>query len=262
MSRETRMPPPKISIIATNFNCGHALDKHLRSIYSQFGTDEFEYVAVDNFSRDSSPAILRSWSTEHSNFHWSQRHCSMGRGREIAASQSQGQTFLVVDTDTVYYPILRPFVTRAVSECPRDAVQAIYAGTFPRALWREVGGRHDFNSGEDLEMWMRLLQVGHMKWYPVRMGDNIKEAWARDSEDFKSSRYSRYGRLSRLMRSEFDQLRLARYDAMDLRAIWKSNTIDFGLGKMEQIWFGERPRLSLPDRIGVFMRRVWHLIQP
>jgi len=252
---------PSLSIISTNYNCAHALRKHLESIYAQFREDEFEYVVVDNRSRDASPDILRAWAADHPNFVWLSRRCTRGRGAEIAAGHSWAPFILLVDTDTVYFPILRPFVDRAVSSFSRYAVQAIYAGVFPRFLWRVVGGRENFNFGEDFDMWMRLHRIGRMKWYPVRMGENLKEPWARDSQDYLSARYRTLERVQRLVRREFDKLRHLEYADWDLQRVWKSNAIDLGLAPTESTWFGETRPGGLLERGKAFGRAAFEALK-
>lgn len=242
------MPGARVSICTTNYNCGHALHAHLTSIYSQFSEGEFEYVCVDNYSRDASHEILDTWQSRHGNFRWIRRRCSMGWGRELAAQATSAQHILIVDTDTVYYPVLRDFVNRVLMDMPDVAVQAIYAGIFPRSLWAEVGGRRDLNVGEDFDMWMRIWALGRMRWYPVRMGENLKEPSARDSQDYLSERYSEGERLLRYYRGQIDKLKLVRYRDLDLDRIWRSNTIDLGLGDVQASWFSNRARR------GVFAR--------
>ena len=39
--------------------------------------------------------------------------CTMGRGRQIAFEHSSGDLIMVIDTDTVYYPIFKDFVKQA-----------------------------------------------------------------------------------------------------------------------------------------------------
>lgn len=234
-----------LSIISTNYNCAHALQEHLRSIYNLFPENRFEYVMVDNFSEDDSPKILKEWAEQHPNLRLLEQRCTIGRGREIAAQRSRGRMLLVVDTDTIYSSNLGRFVERAAHQVPGYAVQAIYAGIFPRFLWRVVGGRGNFNTGEDFDFWMRIHALGRMRWYPLRMGENIKEVGTTDSWDFLSRRYEFLEAMRRLFRSEFDRLRLLSYQELDLVSLWKTHTVDLGLGEMEQIWFGHQPRQSL-----------------
>lgn len=260
-SPEAHATRPAISIISTNYNCAHALDAHLRSVFGQFRPDEFEYVIVDNYSDDRSEEILREWASVHPNLRWIQARCTMGRGREIACRYSRAPYLLVVDTDTVYSAILARFVYRAIEEWPRHAVQAIYAGVFPRYLWRIAGGRQNYNTGEDFEMWMRLCALGLMKWYPLRTGENVKEPWAQDAVDYLSDRYTRFRRFQRLLRAEFDALRLARFDTVDVRSLWTENTVDLGLGPTETEWFGSRKVGPLVDRARSFARASMRILR-
>lgn len=228
------------SITATNYNCAHALEEHLQSIYEQFDETEFEYLIVDNRSTDRSPEILRRWAADHPNFRWVSRRCSMGRGRELAARMARTSVLVVVDTDTRYFPSLRHFVERATSEWPGHAIQAIYAGVFPRFIWKIVGGRANRNIREDFDMWMRVAALGRMRWYPVRMGENLKEAWARDADDYSSARYTRARQLRRLLRSRLELLTMLKYGRVDLASLWRRNSVDLGLGPLEDQWFGEQ----------------------
>lgn len=252
---------PWLSIVATNYDCAHALDAHLTSLYRQFLESEFEYVVVDNMSDDGSPSILERWASNHRNFSYISTPCSRGGGREIAAGHSQGRFLLVVDTDTAYFPALRTFVLRAVAEWPRHAVQAIHAGVLPTFLWRAVGGWRDFNIAEDFDLWMRLQRLGRIRWYPVRMGENLKESYATDAHDYLSSRYDRIEKLMRLFRTHYDFLRLSQYEKkLDLHEIWKQGSVDFGLGTVETAWFGESGRGTLKDRAIAFGRAAIHIL--
>lgn len=266
--RETaRLPPepingPWLSVVSTNYNCGHALLRHLQSIYRQWPEEEFEYLLVDNHSKDNSRDVLTEWAAEHPNFRWKTARSSVGKGRDLAARESIGSYLLVVDTDTVYRAVLHEFVRRAIDRYPDCAVQAIYAGVFPHYLWRVCGGRGDFNVGEDLEMWMRIHELGKMRWYPIKMGENVKEPWARDASDLLSSRYTRAEKLLRLARMGFDRLRLSRFDSMDLRAVWMSSTVDLHLGIVEPRWFGESGPVSARQRVAEFLRAARSILQP
>lgn len=239
---------------ATNYNCGHALGDHLRSISAQFCDIPFEHVVVDNYSSDESAATLSEWARSHPNFRWFQRRCTRGRGRELAVRASSAPWILIVDTDTVYFPILRRFVERSISWHRDLAVQAVYAGVYPRSIWRKVGGCSNLNVGEDFDMWMRLWRIGRIRWYPVRMGENRKEDFASDRHDFLSSRYTRVVRLRRVVRTGFDRLQLVHYERLDLGSILRENTIDLDLGPMGSSWFGEYGRSSLGHKFRTFAR--------
>ncbi|TMI53121.1 glycosyltransferase [Candidatus Bathyarchaeota archaeon] len=57
----------QLSVCTTNYNCAHALDSHLSSVYDALSGLDFEYVVVDNFSKDDSLRILKSWAAKKSN---------------------------------------------------------------------------------------------------------------------------------------------------------------------------------------------------
>jgi glycosyltransferase involved in cell wall biosynthesis len=235
----------KFSICTTNYNCGNALKQHLDSIYSLFDDDEFEYLVVDNKSRDNSLQILREYEKNHKNMRVFVRKCTMGRGRQLAFEHSSGKYIIVVDTDTVYYPIFARFVDIYFEKYKDYAVQAIYCGIFPRGIWIEIGGRNDLNQQEDLDMWMRIWKIGKMRWYPIFMGENLKDLSAKDSMDYLSERYGRFEKIRRLIRGEYDMLRTSKYQKLDLRKIWMENVVDLGLGKLKNAWFESKPRRSI-----------------
>ncbi|UCD92965.1 MAG: glycosyltransferase family 2 protein [Methanobacteriota archaeon] len=254
------MTKPVLSFCTTNYNCAHALEKHLESIYSIFDENDFEYIVVDNKSKDDSYRILCDFARGHGNMRVLSRKCSMGRGRQLAFKESVGRFIIVVDTDTVYFPIVREFVDKYLEQYPEFAVQAKLFGIFPREIWESVGGRGDFNTGEDFEMWMRIWKIGRMKWYPVQMGTNVKDPSAKDSYDFLSIRYDKFERFTRFLRREFDTIRLRKYEKLDLVNVWKSNAVDFGLGEPDDAFFGTRPSppfLSLPRH---FVRSIWQIL--
>ncbi len=243
------MAEPLLSFCTTNYNCAHVLKEHLESIYSIFDENNFEYIVVDNKSQDRSYQILQDFAQNHRNMKVLSKKCTMGRGRQLAFLQSTGRFIIVVDTDTLYFPIAREFVDMYLERYPGLAVQAKLFGIFPREMWEGIGGRGDFNTGEDFEMWMRIWKIGKMKWYPLLMGTNVKEDSAKDSYDYLSTRYARFEKFTRFLRREFDTMRLRKYEKLDLVNIWKSNTVDFGLGKPDETYFGHRrspPLLSLP----------------
>ena len=140
---------PRLSICTTNYNCAHALKQHLDSVYSQLDENNFEYIVVDNKSKDDSFNILKNFNKDHNNMKVLSLKCTMGRGRQIAFEQSNGEFIMVIDTDTVYYPIFKEFVDIYMSQYSDVAVQAILCGIFPRDIWIEIGGRRDLNIYED-----------------------------------------------------------------------------------------------------------------
>jgi len=60
-NRSEDMNNIKFSVCTTNYNCAHALQKHLDSVYSLFDDSDFEYIVVDNKSKDDSLEILNEY---------------------------------------------------------------------------------------------------------------------------------------------------------------------------------------------------------
>jgi len=192
---------PILSICTTNYNCAHALSEHLASVYRALQAIDFEYIVVDNRSRDHSVQTLNDWASNHPNMTVMSRRCTMGEGRQLAFARSRGQFVAVLDTDVIYWDILRRFIDRYLDGYSRYSVQALYCGIFPREHWLRVGGRRSLNTNEDVDMWIRLWRLGVMKWYPIPLGQNMKELTALGSSDYLSRRYSRAERILRLTRS-------------------------------------------------------------
>lgn len=238
-----------ISICTTNYNCAHALLRHLNSVYSQLDEDLFEYIVVDNRSKDDSYIILKSYEKEHDNMKVLSQKCSMGRGRQISFKHSTGRFIMVIDTDTVYYPIFKEFVEVYLKKYTDFALQGILCGIFPRDIWVEIGGRSDLNIYEDLDMWIRIWKIGKMKWYPVFIGENIKEKDAQASFEYKSTRYNKLEKIRRFIRRDYDLLKLKEIHKIDLKKMYEENIIDMGLGEMEKEWVKNVPRLG-PVRFG------------
>lgn len=251
----------KISICTTNYNCAHALERHLDSVYSQLDEDSFEYIMVDNFSKDDSPKILREFEKKHDNFKLLSQKCSMGRGREIAFGHSNYDFIIVIDTDTVYFPIFKDFVKIYFEKYSKVALQAIYGGIFPRDVWMKIGGRRDLNIYEDLDMWIRIWKLGKIKWYPVFVGDNIKDAGSQGSWEFKSKRYNKSEKIRRFIRREYDIWRQPKIYKIDLKNMYKENIVDLGLGEMQKEWVENIPKMSFFTWMNVRRREFFQILR-
>jgi glycosyltransferase involved in cell wall biosynthesis len=232
----------KISICTTNYNCAHALQEHLDSVYSQLDEDMFEYIMVDNLSKDDSPVILKDFEKKHDNFTLISEKCSMGKGREIAFDHSKHDFIMVIDTDTVYFPIFKDFVEIYFERYSDIALQALYCGIFPRDVWIKIGGRGDFNIYEDVDMWIKIWKLGKIKWYPVIIGENIKDTTA--SWEYKSKRYGKFEKVLRFVRRDYDLLRLREIHDINLKRMYEDNIVDLGLGEMEPEWIKNVPRMG------------------
>src|SRR3990170_285511 len=166
------------SVCATNYNCANALRPHLASVVRAFDGLPFEYVVVDNFSRDGSWDIFQEWAASRSDVTLLRNRSTMGRGRNVAAAAARGSRIVVVDTDVVYRQEARTAVEAWDRICPDLAVQLPLLGLYPRPVWDAVGGRGDLNTYEDVDMWLRIHALGRMRWCLVPMGENLKEAEA------------------------------------------------------------------------------------
>jgi glycosyltransferase involved in cell wall biosynthesis len=247
---------PKFSICTTNYNCAHALERHLESIYEQLDENEFEYIVFDNISTDGSGKILKRYEKDHGNFSAFFKKCIRGEGRQMALQRSKGPFIVQVDTDTIYLPIWSGFIRKCKSEHPKHAIQAIFSGVYPRGIIMEVGGWRDFQYYDDFDLWMRVWEIGKMRWYPLVVGENIKESDSESHHDMFSSRYQTAERYMRLVRHEYDWVRLHKYRKMDLDRIWKENIVDLKLGKTEDFWFGDRGNLSFFEWLYSFTERT------
>jgi len=250
----------RVSVCATNYNCAHALRSHLESVYTRLNGVEFEYVVVDNRSRDASPKILEAWAHNYRNMTVLSKRCTRGEGRQIAFLHSRGKHIVVLDTDVIYSPILRGFVDAYFEKSPDFAVQAVFCGIFPRRYWRKVGGQRSLNTNEDVDLWLRLSRLKVMKWYPIVTGENAKEpsAWGRD--DFLSDRYTRAERFLRLTRRQWDQWKTRELEKTDLGSMIEQNTVDLGLDIEHGLWPQNREPRSPVDHTIEFLRELRHLM--
>jgi|SRR5207249_1577677 len=250
----------RISVCATNYNCAHALGRHLESVYRQLSGLEFEYVVVDNRSRDASLEILQTWARDHRNMTVLLKRCTRGEGRQIGFLHSRGEHIMVLDTDVIYSAILRDYVDAYFERSPDFAVQAVFCGIFPRRYWMKVGGQRSLNTNEDVDLWLRLCRLRVMKWYPIVTGQNAKESYAWGRDDFMSGRYTRIERFLRLMRRQWDQWKTRELEETDLGPIIEQNTLDLGLGIEPEHWPQDRRPQSLVEQAFEFLREMKHLM--
>ena len=238
----------RLSICTTNYNCARSLQQHLDSVFRELDGLDFEYVLVDNNSTDGSWTTLQDWSHRFSNLRVEQFRCTMGEGRQLAFGRSQGEYIMVVDTDVVYSSLLRRFTDAYLESLWQFSVQAIFCGIFPRQQWAAIGGRRSLNTNEDVDMWMRLWSLGFIRWYPLALGQHLKEPWAEGSADFRSDRYPNREKLFRLLRREWDLMKTRNWARLDLSKIIAENTIDVGIGAPPGRWPVSRVRRSRAER--------------
>jgi glycosyltransferase involved in cell wall biosynthesis len=250
-----------ISVCTTNYNCAHALTLHLESVFRGLKGLDFEYIVVDNMSRDRSWEILADWRTANPNFQLLSKRCTMGEGRQVAFLRSTGRLILVLDTDVVYDPLLRQFVDRCLASNFPFAIQALFCGVFPRGLWNRVGGRRSLNTNEDVDMWIRLWRIGMIKWYSVPMGTNLKEPNASGSYDYLSGRYTHSERTLRLLRREWDLFKTRSLQKVDLKEIIHANAVDLDLGREIRPWPQNRSRQTAAEHVIEFVRQAKQAIR-
>jgi glycosyltransferase involved in cell wall biosynthesis len=214
-------------------------------VYSQLDEDSFEYIVVDNLSQDNSLEILEDYARDHKNMKIISERCTIGKGRQIGFLESSGEYIMIIDTDTVFFPKFKEFVEIYFQDYPHHAVQAIYASIFPRKIWTEVGGRRDLNVYEDVDMWVRIWKLGKMRFYPVLIGENLKDSKTHGGWDFLSERYNKAEKFQRFVRKELDLIKAREAKKSDLERMLKENTIDLGLGEFERTWFKNPPRIGL-----------------
>jgi glycosyltransferase involved in cell wall biosynthesis len=246
----------RLSICTTNYNCSHALARHLRSVYNALAGIDFEYIVVDNRSRDRSLEVLAEWARSHPGMKVLSKRCTMGEGRQLAFRESSGGFIVVLDTDVEYSPLLRRFVDEYLGHYTTFSLQAVFCGIFPRDQWERVGGRRSLNTNEDVDMWVRILKLGTMRWYPVVLGENLKEPEAWGRADYLSKRYTPRERVSRLLRREWDFLKTRPISRIDIGEMIERNTIDLRLDVPVPPWPQRRTRATRIGRIVEFAREL------
>lgn len=96
-----------LSIIVPVYNAERYLEECLRSLYMQdMPMDEYEVIAVDNGSRDSSAAIINRLQTEYPNLRKVTLEVNQlpSGGRNAGLDAAQGKYLMFVDSDDYLYP--------------------------------------------------------------------------------------------------------------------------------------------------------------
>jgi hypothetical protein len=212
-------------------------------------------------SKDASYEILKEFEKDHNNMKVFSKKCTMGMGRQLAFKESSGEFIMVIDTDTIYFPIFKNFVHKYLQKYTDFAVQAILCGIFPRPIWEKIGGRRDLNIYEDVDMWVRIWKLGKMKWYPILMGENIKDPGSQAGHDYLSQRYKKFEKVRRFARREYDLLRVRDIYKTDLEKIYKENIVDFELGEMQKTWFTNAPKYGFSKWVTVRRRELMKILR-
>ncbi len=225
-------PIPFLGVCATNYNCGQMIGEHIDSVYRVLQEFDFEYVVVDNFSKDNSWEVIERKAGELKNFRAIRKRCKRGIGRNIAYRSSKADYIVVVDTDTIYTDLLARLIEAYFHrpELKGSGIRAGYTGIFSRAILDAVGGWGNLNC-DDWDMTVRLWKAGlPMRVYPVRLGENIKEKDFASDMDFLSNRYGRIEKLTRWINVEVERLGTNGRWKVDLNEVYRDVITDLELG--------------------------------
>ncbi|MBM4237288.1 MAG: glycosyltransferase family 2 protein [Euryarchaeota archaeon] len=225
-------PIPFLGVCATNYNCGKIIGDHIDSVYRVLREFDFEYVVVDNFSKDNSWEVIERKARELRNFRPLRKRCKRGTGRNIANRSSKADYIVVVDTDTIYGDLLARLIEAYFRrpELKGSGIRAGYAGIFSRKILDTVGGWGNLNC-DDWDLTVRLWKAGlPMRVYPVRLGENVKEKDLASDMDFLSSRYGRLEKLTRWINVEVERLGANGRWKVDLNEVYRDVITDLEFG--------------------------------
>lgn len=113
----TRSTQPTVSVIVPVFNCEEYLGRCLDSIFTQTVND-FELIAIDDGSTDSSLSILEKYAKRHKNMRLIvQSNHGQGYARNRALDEAKGEYVLFVDSDDFIEPLtIELALTRALQD--------------------------------------------------------------------------------------------------------------------------------------------------
>jgi glycosyltransferase involved in cell wall biosynthesis len=162
---------PECSICITHYNNAPTVRESLESILGQID-DRFEVVVVDNFSNDGSREMLQEYA-EGRRIRLVERHCSRGKGRQIAFELSSGDYIISgVDLDDVFRPVflrlLEAYHRFFEGQCLFMSGKHEAITIAPRTLVERVGGWRDVPAGEDIDLWARMAKEGKLTHVPYR----------------------------------------------------------------------------------------------
>lgn len=113
-----------LSIITPTFNRGYCLDKLYQSLIS-IGSDEFEWILVDDGSTDDTALIAREWQEQQSiNFSYIKQSNSGKTNAVIHAfdSNPNGKYTLVLDSDDILVPDALCLIKEKLKELKTDEI--------------------------------------------------------------------------------------------------------------------------------------------
>jgi len=195
---------PATSVVMSVFNASQYLSAAVESILAQSLSD-FEFIIIDDGSSDSSLSILRKYESGDSRIRViSQQNAGLTKALNIGISQSRGEFVARMDADDIAMPnrlVLQTDYLKKHPECvavgshilladpdgdllmeeevphTHEAIVAklqsgVGAVPHPTALirsdaLRSVGGyRESFTYAQDLDLWLRLAEVGRLANLP------------------------------------------------------------------------------------------------
>lgn len=152
------MTKPKYSILITNYNTVRTIKQSLESVLKQIDNN-FEVVVVDSNSKDGSEKILKEFEKQ-GKVKLISTKCSRGKGRQIAFENSKGETLITnIDMDMIYKPKLKEILKIYSKLSNKYETFIVYPmPIISRKLIEKVGGWHDLQRDEDVELNCRLTQ--------------------------------------------------------------------------------------------------------
>ena len=183
----------KFSACTSSYNSEEVLGAHLRSIYSQFSPDQFEYVVMDNCSEDATALIYEQWRKKYGNITLISKKCWRGKSRQLTFQASKTETIVQVDCDMIFNAHWGKVIRWFLRERPNFALVLRGTAIYPRHFIMEIGGWRNLQQGEDLDVYFKLFKKGKIKFCPLIVVSGGKSFWRTKSK----SRVKNYFRLWR-----------------------------------------------------------------
>ena len=133
----------KFSIIVPVYNAEKYLERCLSSLLSQdLGSDEYEVIAINDGSIDSSEEILKKQSRVHSNLIWkTTANRGVSEARNYGCQLARGAYLLFVDSDDYVQPAMLQSIWQIVEKEKLDILVMDYT------YWDEKGTKHRYSEG-------------------------------------------------------------------------------------------------------------------
>lgn len=197
---------PSVSVLMAVRNGEDFLDQAIASIHSQSLRD-LELIVVDNGSRDATLSILACWAERDPRIRVLQlARPGLARSLNFAASSARGPLYARLDADDIAEPgrlerqraaliadetlgaigsnaslidrrgrhvgeVCRPVGRLAVRQFLGSGNPFVHSTMmFRRSLFEQVGGYRDgLRATEDLDLWLRMAEVGELDLLPERL---------------------------------------------------------------------------------------------